>query len=606
MLVTGASPFNPLSGNALVSRDAVQRAVRDLFDPLVPRYLEGGARVRLGGAGAEYDEVAQQLEAFARPLWGIVPLAAGGGAFPHWDLIRAGLVGGTDPNHPDYWGHALDHDQRSVEMAAIGFALALVPQHVWDPLGQAERSRLVSWLRGAEHRRLYANNWQFFRVLVGLGLRRVGVAPNAGRLAESLDSIERDYVDDGWYRDGEEAGTFDHYAGWAYHFYGLIYAALAGEGDPERARRYRERARLFADAFQHWFDPVGRVVPYGRSVTYRFAAASFWGALAFAGEEALPWGRMKGLYLRHLREWSTRTIADASGVLRVGYGYDNLCVSESYNGPGSPYWAFKAFLPLALPSGHPFWASGEEPLPPLDGSMAQPTPGMLLSRDDSQAQMLCGGRGRWTVRQGAAKYGKFAYSSLFGFSVEMEDSVAGGVTDSTLMLWQADGQRRVRHRVDACSVGRECLYSRWRPWPDIAVDTVLFGRSPWHVRIHRIRSPRALRALETGFAVGWDGRESGAVEVRKGVARVRTSGGLSAVLDLRGGREGRLLKMAPNANIIVPLTLVPALGARLDAGEHLLMCAVLATNRPDEAIAGSPPAVPAEAWELLEAARDGR
>lgn len=60
-------------------------------------------------------------------------------------------------------------------------------------------------------------------------------------------------------------------------------------------------------------------------MTYRFAMAAFWGALALAlalaGEEALPWGVVKGLYLRHLRWWSRPEIADRDGVLSVGYGY---------------------------------------------------------------------------------------------------------------------------------------------------------------------------------------------------------------------------------------------------------------------------------------------
>jgi hypothetical protein len=36
---------------------------------------------------------------------------------------------------------------------------------------------------------------------------------------------------------------------------------------------------------------------------------------------------------------------------------------EDYNSPQSPYWALKAFLPLILPSSHPFWQAKEEPYP---------------------------------------------------------------------------------------------------------------------------------------------------------------------------------------------------------------------------------------------------
>jgi len=77
---------NPLHGNPLVSRDDVAKAVMDLFTPLLPYFSEGGARVRLSATGAHFDRAAADLEGFARPLWGIVPLAAGGYDFPHWEL----------------------------------------------------------------------------------------------------------------------------------------------------------------------------------------------------------------------------------------------------------------------------------------------------------------------------------------------------------------------------------------------------------------------------------------------------------------------------------------------------------------------------------------
>jgi hypothetical protein len=595
--MSSPSPFNPLSGNPLHARGDVQRAVRDLFEPLVAHYQRGGARVRLGGGGAAHDEVAAELEAFARPLWGTVPLTAGGGDFAHWCLFLRGLASGTDPAGADYWGPAAHRDQRMVEMAAIGFALALVPERIWEPLTAAERSRLVTWLQAINSRQLYPNNWQFFRVLVNLGLARVGAGPSWAEMERSLDAVESHYVADGWYSDGRGMATHDHYCGWAYHYYGLIYAVLAAERDPARADRFRERARRFAQSFQHWFDPQGSVVPYGRSLTYRFAAASFWGALAFAGEEALPWGRIKGLYLRHLREWSAHPIADASGVLRIGYRYDNLFVSEAYIGPGSPYWAMKCFLPLALPDRHPFWEAEEEPLPVLEGLSIEPVPCVVLSRDVSQAQMLCAGQGQWLVRDGAAKYSKFAYSSRFGFSLDNLRSAKDAFTDSTLMLWRDDGQQRVRERVDECRIAGELVVSRWRPWPDVVVDTVLSGKAPWHTRLHRVRTPRPLRVAESGFAIPWDGASARLGRRRENAAVVRTATGISAIFALQPQRAPRVIRLPPNSNLVAPRSVMPVLESTLPAGDHLLACAVVASEAAVDL--DSPPAIPAKAWDLL-------
>jgi hypothetical protein len=169
---------NPFDGNPFSSRDDAQRAVTAIFEPLVAAYARGGARVTLGQTATVYDAATAQLEAFARPLFAVVPLVAGGGSFAHWDLIRAGLVHGTDPNDPQYWGAIGDAeqiaDQRMVETAQIGLALALVPEHVFDPLSADERQRLLDWLEPINRHAAPPNNWWFFRVLVNLGFARVG------------------------------------------------------------------------------------------------------------------------------------------------------------------------------------------------------------------------------------------------------------------------------------------------------------------------------------------------------------------------------------------------------------------------------------------------
>ena len=102
----------------------------------------------------------------------------------------------------------------------------------------------------------------------------------------------------------------------AFHTYGLVLAA-SGLGDRDAAARYVERARAFAPDFQHWFAPDGGAFPFGRSLTYRLAQGSFWGALALADVDALDWPTVRGLALRHLRWWSERPISDRDGV-RVG------------------------------------------------------------------------------------------------------------------------------------------------------------------------------------------------------------------------------------------------------------------------------------------------
>ena len=177
-----------------------------------------------------------------------------------------------------------------VELAAIGFSLALVPERVWDPLDRRARDNVVGYLKAARRHDYADNNWKFFRILVDLGLDRIGIDYDRSLTEAYLDELDGFYIGDGWYRDGN-VRRIDHYIPFAMHFYGLIYAALRSDG---RAERYRERAALFAGDFRAWFAADGATVPFGRSMTYRFACAGFWARARLCRRGGAALGRDQG------------------------------------------------------------------------------------------------------------------------------------------------------------------------------------------------------------------------------------------------------------------------------------------------------------------------
>lgn len=574
--------FNPLADNELRTRSDVQAAVRALAAPLKPYFSPGGARVRIGSTAAHFDQHAAELEGFARPLWGLVPLAAGGGDFADWDLYRRGLTNGSNPHSPEYWGEPGDRDQRLVEMAAIGLALTLVPEVVWEPLTAEAREHLTAWLRAINRRAMPDNNWLFFRVLVNLGLAHVGVEHDELALHAALDRLEEFYLGDGWYADGMTAQR-DYYIPFGFHYYGLIYARLAHQTDPRRAQRFRERAVAFAQDFVHWFAADGAALPFGRSLTYRFAQGGFWGALAFADVEALPWGVIKGLALRHLRWWSRQPIFTSDGLLTIGYAYPNLNMAEQYNSPGSPYWALKFFLPLALPESHPFWEAAESPLPELPTIKQQLHPSMLFCRDHANRHVvaLASGQHEPWIRHAGEKYAKFAYSTAFGFSVPLgRRGLTQAAADSMLALSDDGEYYRVRERPLDASYEHGALRSRWQPLPGVEVESWLIASPPWHVRVHRLRTDRPLWSAEGGFALDRTGDDplarAGSETAGEGYAFARFPAGGSGLRDLLGLRTGRVLRADPNTNLLASRTVLPTLLDEHAAGEHWLACAVLA------------------------------
>jgi len=578
------------ASQSLNTRSELQQVVRALIQPLISRFSVGGAHVKLGETGAHYPMSGAALEGFSRPLWGLAPMVAGGGVFDNWALYRKGLANGSNPDHPEYWGY--DHGlalQIHVEMAAIGFALAMIPEHVWTPLSPDAQRNLASWLGQIYHADIGQNNWQFFRVLVHLGLSRVGAQQDSPAVEASLNKLEGYYLEDGWYRDGL-GGACDYYNPFAIQFYGLVYAKLAEGSDPWRATRFRERAALFARQFMHWFDADGAAIPFGRSLTYRFAQGSFWGALAFADLEALPWGVIKGLALRHLRWWLDRPIFDNSGILTIGYGYPNLTMAEPYNSPGSPYWAMKFFLPLALPESHPFWAAEEEPLPKMDRVSVQKPAGMVICRDDASRHVFALGsaqssgwfRDATWMRHAPAKYCKFAYSTLFAFNVPAGDmGLACQAHDSMLALSKEGDYWRARTGSDQQEICGNVIYMRWSPWPDVEIETWLIPAPPWHIRVHSLKTKQRLLTAEGGFATSQMDdviQSGGRSEVGIGFAKSIAPPHASGIRDLMDTRAGAVTHTLPNTNLLYPKSLIPTLKSEHDPGHHWLICTVLGSG----------------------------
>ncbi|WP_172294277.1 DUF2264 domain-containing protein [Pseudoruegeria sp. HB172150] len=612
--------FNPMAGNPFATRTDAIKALVDLSEPLMGHFSTGKGRLRLGSAGAHFHEAAADLEGLTRPLWGLAPLIAGGGHFDGIGDFVTGLANGSDPDHPDYWGPTSDYDQRIVESAAIGFAIAMAPQTFWEPLPDRAKRNLAAWLVHSLSQTPAPNNWHFFHVLVSLGLDRAGVDYDRSIIEGDLDYLESLAMDEGWYRDGPGRRA-EHYIPFAMHFYGLIHAAIStghGAQDQERAERFRQRARDFAPQIKLWYAEDGAALPYGRSLTYRFAHAGFWGALALADVEALPWGEIRGYWARNMRYWASLPIADRDGILGVGYGYPNLLMSESYNSPGSPYWAFKAFAPLALPESHPFWQAKEVPYSATEGVTELAQPGMIRWEEAGDVTVLTGGQETFQMRQAAEKYCKFAYSTRYGFSIENDTrTFATGPFDNMLAFSEDGRNALVRESETDARIGADYLYSEWSPMHGVTVESWIIARPPWHLRVHRVTTDRGMDTLEGGFTI----RRTDVPPIRSipvkpparhadassqpldnGRVEVATDEDLSLLIDLSPtARTGRVLQAQPNTNVIFARSWAPQLLTRLEAGTSWLACAVCA--RP--ATLGDPGASPAAPTEdELQAMKD--
>lgn len=566
----------PLSQNPLRTRGDVERALLQLLEPIRGRFTEGNAGLHLGDHAAHYGEHSARMEAFSRMLWGLGPLWAVGGGADWLPLFREGLVNGTNPEHPAYWGDPFDCDQKIVEMAAISVTLMLCGDRL--ALSEREAQNLHRWLSATLKLRLPQNNWLFFRVLIQAAFRRMGWAWDPARLEDDLGRLEGWYLGGGWYCDGEPT-QMDYYIPFGMHYYGLIYAWCMEKEDPERSRRFKERAAEFARDYLYWFEDCGRAVPFGRSLTYRFGQGAFFAALAFAGVECLPWGVVKSRLLGNLRDWLAQPIFDSSGLLTVGYGYPNLFMSEAYNAPGSPYWGLKAFLCLALPEEHPFWQAREE-IPELAEQKLLPQARMLAARAPGQVQLFPAGQMCVNqLGQVAAKYEKLVYSSRFGFSVPRGDSLEEGAFDNCLAVSEAGEEHwRMQRGFENFRLEGDRYWRRFSPLHGVTVEVTVTPCFPSHRRSYVITTDRPIDVADGGFAIPaeQDGRpySEDMVEWTQDGVTARFPWGVSGIRCEQGGGSPVLVKAWPNTNLLHPLTRIPTIRLHLEAGTHRLVTLV--------------------------------
>lgn len=584
----------------LHSKKDFQDLMFRILDPLKPYYTKGRAGIDLGVTAVTYDERAIRMEAFSRPLWALVPYYAGGGT-DDWfaGCYRKGLAAGTDPAGAEYWGDPGEFDQRYVEMAAMGYALIFAPETFWEPLAQKEKDHLAAYLYTINEHEVPCCNWLMFRVLVNVGLKTVGQKYDAGRMEEALALTESFYLGDGWYRDGD-SGQKDYYVSFAIHFYGLVYARVMENEDAERCARFRARARKFAKQFLYWFDGDGEALPFGRSLTYRFAQVSFFCACLLAGEEVLPLPVMKGLIVRHLEYWMRQPVFDRDGVLTIGYCYPNLVMAEHYNAPGSVYWSMKTFALLILPDDHPFWQVKAAPFPEIPDTCSMPYADMLVRRYPHHVTAYTPGvYSPFGHGQIVAKYGKFAYDTKFGFSVAKSCYEISENSPDSMLAFFIDGYVYVRRICEEREIRPDGVWSRWSPYPGITVETTITPTADGHIRRHVIESGRACEAYDCGFSVGNRLEDHARREEAKEYSLVRNdrmyckveadrapesaaNGGAAdpavdgSVPVLAAQGVGTVINADPNTNLLYPKTLIPAVKYQIPRGRTELVTKVTA------------------------------
>ncbi|GLW99288.1 DUF2264 domain-containing protein [Microtetraspora sp. NBRC 16547] len=448
-----------------------------LLAAVEPYRSADGATIRLPGRASWSN--CEGMEGFARTFLIAAFRVAGGGPVELLAPYRSGFVNG-----PGVWPAVADHFQPMVECASLALGLWLTRRHLWDGLGAGERERLAAYLATVFDHEPADNNWWLFPVTVGGFLASAGLHVDASRaaIARGLARIEPWHAGSGWYSDGP-GRAFDHYNGWALHFYPILYGLLSGVPMPV----HEERLREFLGSFALTFGGDGRPLYQGRSMTYRFAAAASLMLGGVTGSTPLSPGATRRLASGSLRHALEHGALSDENLLTLGWYGPHEASLQPYSGSASPYWAAKAFAGLLAPADHPLWTAVEEPGP--EGLAVLPGPGLLVLNSGGVARLVNHGS---QDQPGDPLYDRCAYSSHTG------PTAPGEIPDNHFGLVLGDGTVTARGLMEprgAGSVGKIA----WTASSAGGVESVTVLRGRAEVRVHRVAPGSSVR--QSGWAL---------------------------------------------------------------------------------------------------------
>ncbi|MFC9647239.1 DUF2264 domain-containing protein [Streptomyces sp. NPDC056937] len=469
----------PPTAPAPSTRADWERLADRLLLAVRPYASERHALIGLPGTASVNGSWSDGLEGFARTfLLAAFRLAGARGHDPHGlaEWYAAGIVAGVDPASEERWPTFAESNQAKVEAASIAIALHETRPWIWDRLPDRTRHQLHDWLGDMVGNTMPGNNWIWFQAITEAFARTTGGAWRAGDLTRTIELTEDWYAGDGWYSDGLSGGAhrnYDHYNGWAMHFYPLWFCRILGDQAPGGLLdRYRTRLRRFLDDARHLVGGNGSPLIQGRSLTYRFAAlAPVWTGALFDATP-LPPGQTRRLANRMLDHFTGHGAIDERGLLTLGWHRPFRPVLQVYSGPASPYWASKGFAGLLLPDGHPAWTAPESPLPVESGDFARTlrAPGWLVSgtRADGVVRIVNHGSDHADPARPHSDdplYARLAFSTHA--APETPSDPRGGPVDSSVVLLDADGRASHRRPLERVMAEGRVAVSRSRAhWPE--------------------------------------------------------------------------------------------------------------------------------------------
>jgi hypothetical protein len=336
-----------------------------------------------------------------------------------FELLRNGLVNGTDPNHPDFWQFAptTHSNQRQVESSIVAWSIWLARERLLPTLTKQQIANLQNWLASCTVSTDLFNNWTLFFATnhaARIALAKYGFEGDIDAVRKNLIVGEEADAGDGWLYDIRWSGI-DYYNFWVNGSHHLYIRAMLPQYKNPVLDRVLERTQQRLNDVPYLIDLLGNNVLFGRSLAYRFGWLNGLMVAVFNGMSPVSPGIAREMVGRNLARWLEMGALSEEGAFRERlspHGSDGG--RDRYINCGHPYWCMQSFLCLALPASHAFWSESAERLPveSRDFLVARQGPGLVFQGIQKTGEVRL-----FNVRNlnhnGHTLYEKFVYASAF-------------------------------------------------------------------------------------------------------------------------------------------------------------------------------------------------
>jgi hypothetical protein len=467
----------------------------------------------------EGQEPTEKLEGLSRTLFVAAPLLMENpdlvlNGVKVADYYRHQIMNLAKEGHPSFIRHRARNggpSQNLVEFGALAISLFTAPHVLWDPLPQDQKDKLAALMLSYGDGPTVDSNWKFFNIFVLSFFDQQGYDVNKKLLVEYLDRSLNHYRGEGWYHDSP---AFDYYSKWAFQMYGILWADFYGNKNyPEHARKFTAYFADLKDNYTYLFARDGKMIMWGRSIAYRYAAVTPFMLMALENDPSTNWGWMRRIASGNLLQFYLHPEFMEDGVPTLGFYGPFEPATQMYSCRGSVYWGGKVFLGLVVPEDHPFWQATENE-GAWEGELKkgsvynkfQPGSEILITNyptiGASEVRAWCHETvaGDWQKFRSTENYNRLSYNSAFLWQA---DGKNGEVAMNYLTLndkqeWEAlrlytfrSFENGVYHRDAVLETNRDIRYSLHdQPLPDgILRNDTVFSPVDTQVRLGHYALP---------------------------------------------------------------------------------------------------------------------